>query len=299
MSDTQATLLLCGTFTRAESVKPLTHAEYNAVARWLMESGRRPASLLDAPREWPTSEGFPRADRLEALLGRGVQMAAALERWQRVGLWVIGRGESAYPDRVRRLLRAQGPPLLFGVGGLARLDAGGVAVVGSRAAPEDALAFSRRCGEACAAAGLQVVSGGARGVDETAVSAALAAGGGAVAVLAERLQNAATARANREAIRDGRLTLVSPYEPEATFTVWRAMERNKVIHALGGASVVAHFTAGSGGTWAGAVERLRANAAGASVPVWVRRAGNDAAGLAELVALGASPLGEDVGVVLS
>jgi predicted Rossmann fold nucleotide-binding protein DprA/Smf involved in DNA uptake len=139
-----------------------------------------------------------------------------------------------------------------------------------------------------------VVSGGARGVDQAAMLAALLAGGNSVGALAERLEQAATARDNRGPLRDGRLALVTPYEPDAHFTVGRSMGRNKLIYALAEFGLVVRFTPGEGGTWAGAVERLSANRNGASpVPVFARRQGNDEAGLRELLGRGAISFPEE------
>src|SRR5947207_2931759 len=82
-----------------------------------------------------------------------------------------------------------------------------------------------------------------------AVAAALEAGGGVVTVLADRLDRAATARDAKEPLRQGRLTVVSPYEPECGFTVGRAMGRNKHMYGLADYSLVVQFTKGEGGTW--------------------------------------------------
>jgi predicted Rossmann fold nucleotide-binding protein DprA/Smf involved in DNA uptake len=289
--DTQVVLLLCGVFGRGgPSVKPLTLSEYNALASWLGRQGRRPASLLqDGGEALAGAEpGLPAADRLRVLLGRGFQMAASLEGWQRLGLWVISRGEACYPERLRRHLRSAAPPLLYGAGDLGRLNLGGLAVVGSRNVDEEGLSFSRRVGGRCAEQGVQIVSGGARGVDRAAVSAALAAGGGAVSVLAERLDRAATAREAREPLRDGQLTLVTPYEPESGFSIGKAIARNKHIYALADCALVVRFKAREGGTWAGAIEQLDRNKSSPpGCPVFVRVAHNPEAGCEELRNMGA------------
>ncbi len=295
--DTQVVLLLCGTFAKeGGGAKPLTLREYNLVALWLGRQGRRPADLVEASDElFPAGEvGLPSAERVRALLSRGVQLAAALERWQRLGLWVMSRGEDCYPEHLRRNLRSAAPALLYGAGDVSRLSRGGLAVVGSRDIDEEGLAFTRRVAERCAGAGVQVISGGARGVDQAAVSAALDAGGGAVAVLADRLDRAATSREAKEWIRRDVLTLVSPYEPESGFTVGRAMGRNKHIYALADYGLVVRFTTGEGGTWAGAVEQCAQNRAGSgSVPVFVRVAHNPEGGWRDLRGRGALPFPEE------
>jgi predicted Rossmann fold nucleotide-binding protein DprA/Smf involved in DNA uptake len=206
---------------------------------------------------------------------------------------VVSRGEECYPERLRRTLRSAAPALLFGAGDVSRLALGGLAVVGSRDADEEGLSLTGRVAERCAAQGVQVISGGARGVDHAAVAAALEAGGGVVAVLADRLDRAATSRDAKEPLRQGRLTLVSPYEPECGFTVGRAMGRNKLIYALADYSLVVRFTRGEGGTWAGAVEQLGRNKrASFSVPVFVRVAHNPEDGVQDLRNNGALPFPE-------
>jgi predicted Rossmann fold nucleotide-binding protein DprA/Smf involved in DNA uptake len=296
--DTQAGLLLTGVFGKEVDIdaKPLNLREYNALAKWLVGKQKRPANLLTAPNDLPEEPvpDLPEWTRVKALLSRGMQMAAAVERWQRLGLWVVGRGEERYPQRLLRHLRSSAPPLLFGAGDMARLTLGGLAIVGSRDIDEEGLAFTSRVAERCAAADMQVISGGARGVDRAALSGALEAGGGVVAVLSDRLDKVATSREAKEHIRGGVLTLVTPYEPEANFTVGRAMGRNKIIYTLADYALVVRFTKGEGGSWAGAVEQLGRNEAnGPGVPLFVRTALNPEDGLRELLVKGALPFPEE------
>ena len=85
--DTQAALLLCGIFAKdyAPETKPLTPSEYNALVAHLTRLGKCPADLLQS--EMPIDDpSLPAADRVRALLARGVEMATALERWQQLGL---------------------------------------------------------------------------------------------------------------------------------------------------------------------------------------------------------------------
>jgi predicted Rossmann fold nucleotide-binding protein DprA/Smf involved in DNA uptake len=296
--DTKAVLLLCGTFAkeRGAEVKPLTLTEYNAVASWLGRNGRRPADLLETSGEpFPADDPqLPRGERIRALLDRGFQMATALEGWQRLGLWVISRGEDRYPERLRHNLGSAAPPLLYGAGDISRLMAGGLAVVGSRDIDEEGVSFARRVAERCASQDVPIISGGARGVDREAVAAALDASGRAIVVLADRLDRTATSRDAKEYLRRGFLTLVSPYVPESSFTVGTAMGRNKHIYALADNALVVRFTTREGGTWAGAVEQLGRNKSGSPcVPVFVRVQHNAEDGSKELQDKGALPFPEE------
>jgi predicted Rossmann fold nucleotide-binding protein DprA/Smf involved in DNA uptake len=295
--DTEAVLLLCGTFAKGSGpTKPLNLSEYNALAAWLSRLGKRPADLL---RNFESllslgEPGLPPPGRVRELLDRGMQMALALEHWQRLGIWVISRGEDRYPERLRRNLRSAAPPLLYGAGDIARLGLGGLAIIGSRDIDEEGLSFTRRVAERCAGQDIQVISGGARGVDQAAVAAALEAGGGAIVVLADRLDRTATSRDAKEPLRSGLLTLITPYEPESGFTVGKAMGRNKNIYALADSALVVRFTTGEGGTWAGVVEQLCRNKSGSfCVPVFFRSSHNPEDGSAELRSRGALPFPEE------
>ncbi len=296
--DTQAVLLLCGIFAREGGTddKPLTTREYNALAAWLRRERKSPADLLkNADEPIPPDEpDLPDRDRVRGLLARGMQMATALERWQRLGLWVVSRDEERYPDRLRQNLGSAAPALLYGAGDVNQLALGGMAVVGSREIDEEGLDFTRRVAERLAGAGMQVISGGARGVDQAAMSAALQAGGSALAVLPDRLDRAATSREAKEWIRDGKLAMITPFDPESAFTVGKAMGRNRLIYTLADRALIVRFTKGEGGTWAGAVEQLRQNQPlGPSVPVYVRVANNPDDGWRELRGKGALPFPEE------
>ena len=102
--------------------------------------------------------------RLVHLLGRGVQMGFALEEWERSGIWVLTRADSAYPQRFKAHLKDQAPAVIYGVGDRALLEQGGLAIVGSRSVGPAESAFTAQVAGRCAKDGIQVVSGGARGV---------------------------------------------------------------------------------------------------------------------------------------
>ncbi len=166
------------------------------------------------------------------------------------------------------------------------LDRGGIAVVGSRhASPED-LAFTTRLGAEAAVQGLSVISGGARGVDETAMLGALGREGTAVGVLADSLLRAATSARFRPSLLNGNLALISPFNPEAGFEVGNAMARNKYIFCLADAAIVIAADREQGGTWHGAVENLKHG----WTPLWIKPHPDPTSGNAELIRRGGREL---------
>ena len=94
---------------------------------------------------------------------------------------VLRRGDGAWPTSLDDLAD---PPLAVRVAGRVPGLDHAVAIVGTRFADADALAFTRRLAATLAASGLTVVSGGALGVDAAAHEGALSVGGATVAVLA-------------------------------------------------------------------------------------------------------------------
>ena len=266
---TQAILLLTAHFSKsAGDAGPLTNSEWARLVGWLRHKEASPEQLLTPDFEHIV-EGFRdekiTTQRLEQLLSRGPALALATEKWLRAGLWIMTRSDSDYPRRLKERLRVDAPPVLFGCGNRLLLDAGGLAIVGSRNASTTGLDFARKLGEVVSGDGHAVVSGGAKGVDEAAMLGALESDGTSVGVLANGLLKAATSSKYRKHLMGGNLALVSTFSPEAGFNVGNAMQRNKYVYCLADACVVVASDT-KGGTWTGAIENLKNE----WVPLWVK-----------------------------
>jgi predicted Rossmann fold nucleotide-binding protein DprA/Smf involved in DNA uptake len=283
-------LLLCGELGQRGSngLKPLGPRQYNSLATWLKTAGLRPGDLL-TPAGKTKLGGLQTAevnrDRVSPLLERGTALALVVERWERSGLWVISRSDSCYPERLKRYLGQAAPPLLYGVGSKSLLDRGGLAVVGSRDRTDEDGDFARRVGEHCAQEGVAIISGAAKGIDRDAMAGALEVGGWALGVLAEGLAKTATSGQYRVGLASDHLTLVSPFDPDARWFAYNAMERNKLLYGLSDAALVVASSADSGGTWAGATEALQLG----KVKVFVKSTGVLAPGNPKLMHMGGIP----------
>ena len=289
--NTQAILLLTAPLIvgrGTDSADLLTSSEYKRLARFLRERQRQPSDLLSAEGDSLLRECHSLIDssRLKRLLERGFLLSQAMERWQPRAIWVISRADANYPKRLKTHLKEDAPPVLYGCGEMRILDSGALAVVGSRNVDDELIAYTENIGRLAVEAQRTVVSGGARGVDQAAMRGALEAGGKAVGVLADSLERASMSRENRSYLMDGRLALISPYDPSAGFNVGHAMQRNKLIYALADAALVVNADFEKGGTWAGAAEQLDKLH---FVPVYVRSSGNLGNGLDALRRKGALP----------
>ena len=302
--NTQAILLLSAPLIaggKRREAPILSPGEYRSLAARLRDLDAEPADLLASATDGLIEECGDTVDstRLKALLGRGFQLAQAVDRWAKRAIWVVSRADDDYPKRLKQRLKHDSPAVLYGCGDRFLLGARGLAIVGSRDVDEPLLEYSRRVAAQVASAGLAVVSGGARGVDRAAMNSALDSGGMVAGVLAGDLERAVVHREHRDMLIDGRLVLVSPYDPGARFNVGHAMQRNKAIYALADAALIVDASVDSGGTWAGAVEQLRKY----PTPVYVRSTGAPSAGLDALRERGAMPWpnpdGDELSVILA
>lgn len=287
----QALVLLCSRLALpGRGVAPLKADEWSTLWAELSGRGVKDASELIAlaPRQL-VERGVTQqlATRVAELLGRGTALALELERLQSRGVWVATHdGEHGYPRRWSERLGSKAPVVVCGAGDASLLDEDAVTVVGSRDVDEEGSFFAATVGARAAEIGWAVVSGGARGVDRAAVEGALKGGGHAIEVLADGFEKALRDVGRRRHVEQGRLCVITAFHPAQPFSVDVVMARNRLLYTLGRVAFVAASDEGRGGTWAGAVENLKAG----WVPVFVRDGAQVPRGNRALVERGAKPV---------
>jgi len=290
-----ATILLCSPLALPPGSRyaPLDRKEWQVLSSSFAEAHDLSiGALLDRNAQQMTelsAVDTPLAERLEALLARRAQVESALVALEVAGIWAMTAFDTNYPAGFTQRLRERRPLVLFGVGDVGLTNGPAIAVVGSRDVTASGERFAQRVGELCAADGVAVVSGAARGVDRLAMSACLEAGGSAIGIVADSLAKAATSSEVRQALDDRRLCLMSPYLPNAPFSAGNAMGRNKLIYALANFAIVVDSARERGGTWSGAIENLNRR----WVPMFVRSDNDAAPGNRELIRRGGLPLATD------
>lgn len=198
--------------------------------------------------------GGERAPSLRARW-EALDIAAVRAGWAAAAVAAVCRHDPRYPARLRT--GADAPAVLFCAGGVTHLTdwlAGtaeegppAVAVVGTRRPLPEAQELARALGRGLAAAGLCVVSGMAMGIDAAAHEGALEVGGPTVAVLAcapERAYPRSVAAVHRRLV-DTQL-VVSELPPGTTPWRWAFPARNRIIAALGRATIVVEAAERSG-----------------------------------------------------
>ncbi len=265
--DSLTLLLLCSQLgLDDDSLKPLTLREWNPLARRLQAASLRPADLLGLSQtdlQTRLELTTEHATRVTQLAERTNDLQLELNRLTSLNIFPITRADSDYPEKYRSRLKDSAPAVLFYAGEKALLGQPGIAVVGSRHLDEAGQECAKFVGNACGLSGQVLYSGGAKGVDTLSMESALEARGTAVSVLADSLEKQVKSR--KEALSRGDLCLVTPYSPNAGFSVGAAMGRNRLIYTLADYAIVVASDAETGGTWAGATETLKNN----WVPVFV------------------------------
>ena len=199
----------------------------------------RPAASTMANDEVTAVDAAEALARWELRMDAGA-LVRSLSRPTSLGARVIRTVDEHWPDGLSDL-GDHGPRVLWcrgDVSALPRLEHA-VAIVGARASTGYGEHVAMDFAAGLTSRGYTVVSGGAYGIDGMAHRAVLACGGTTVAVLAggiDQLYPAGHDELLRRIITAG--AVVSEVSPGGAPTRWRFLQRNRLIAAMAGATVV-------------------------------------------------------------
>ncbi len=188
------------------------------------------------------------ADHILHLLDREEQLIDYLRKAEELDIYPLTRLSAYFPHRLRQALGYHTPAVLFCRGDLSLLQQSAVAVIGSRRLKPKNLAFAQDMGRYLAQNDLVLVSGGAAGADLAAQNACASNGGKSVIFVADRLADHDPADHTLYISADGY---------DIPFANYRALDRNKLIHAQAQITVAVQCSHGTGGTWQGCTENLK------------------------------------------
>ncbi|MBP3611389.1 MAG: DNA-processing protein DprA [Lachnospiraceae bacterium] len=214
------------------------------VAVWYEES--RKSRVKDCWKEGMVPAS--RTEHLQSVLQSDAQRETLLKSYEKLkkeGIRIVTREDEDYPEGLRTVF--QPPFLLYYYGRLPEEQAPSLAVIGARNCSvygeEIASGFSLRL----SAAGIQIVSGMARGIDAAAQRAAINAVGSAYAVLGSGV-DVCYPRENKklyEALKE-RGGVISEEVPGTPPVSWNFPKRNRIISGLSDAVFVVEARENSG-----------------------------------------------------
>ena len=173
------------------------------------------------------------------------EAAADVERWTAAGITLVSVLDREYPVNLHAV--HDRPALLFVRGELNPGDERSVSIVGSRRASPEGVAHAGRLATELSEAGYVVASGLAAGVDATAHTATLDAGGRTLAVIGtgvDRVYPSAHARLQRTIAERG--AVISCFWPDQAPTRHSFPLRNGVMSGLTRVTVIVEASATSG-----------------------------------------------------
>ena len=196
-------------------------------------------------------------NRISQLLSQSVALSLNITKWAKLGIWVISLFDNAYyPLALKMKYRDKCPLILFGSGNQNILQKGGIGIVGSRNLSNEEVNYTKLVSKKFANNNVVVITGGAKGADETAMKSALDNGGEVICILPAELNLKVLDSSYRKYIEEQKLVLICTEDPEAKWTPGRAMARNKYIYLLSNGVLIA-ASGLKGGTWSGANECLK------------------------------------------
>lgn len=240
--------LLLGSGLGNPARKPLTPAQLRTLALRVQHMQRQdPERELEARDLTALGYGPDMAAHIVALLEEEELLRHYLRLGRRCGCEPITRATPDYPAAVRKKLDLNSPGVLWAKGDRSLLARPKMALVGSRDLNPQNRRFAEEAGRQAALQGYVLVSGNARGADQTAQNACLSAGGSVISVVADSLA---------EHTAKERVLYLSEDGYGEEFSAQRALSRNRVIHCLGEITFVAQCRAEKGGTWDGTAKNL-------------------------------------------
>jgi len=202
------------------------------IQRWCLVEQRSAADLFElTPLDWSTTFGLTNheAEPLPALSQKLEAHHQAITAWQAQGIETLTRTDPRYPKRLGYPLPpVQQPLLLWAQGNLDLLSRPGLTILGQDS-PTDP-AFFNELLDSLIQNKINLIGGYNRGLDRDSITAMLSAGGQAVAVLPMGLSAFAGVTASLiQPLKDGQITLVSPFTPDTHFQERLADARNLLI----------------------------------------------------------------------
>ncbi len=286
--DSFATLLLCSDIALSEEVKSFTSIQWYKLAEKLWSMKLTPKDLFDIESTAETASlEQGEVESIKRLLDRAGQFGVALSALNEKGIYTLTKSDTDYPKKLKSKLKKYAPPVLYYSGNLNILNNNGIAIVGSRNIEQDALIFTEMLAKKCVNSGLNIVSGGARGVDSIAENTSNNLDGTSLIFMADSLEKKIRNKDTRKAIMRNDTLVLSAQRPDMPFKVYTAMDRNKYVYAMANYVVAVSSDADKGGTWTGAIEDLKHG----WTPLFVRDGENMPKGNIKLLAMdGVSPI---------
>lgn len=257
----KATFYLCAEVTNF-STRPLTIIEWNLLVKSLHDAKKEPKDIFTlTPSEIVHLLAKCTENQRKSISNKIAQrknqtlISKELEDLTNREIKIVFRNE--FPKKIQKIQNQMLPPFFYYVGDLQMFEKNTLGIVGSREAELSAINQVKEIVQE-ALPDTVIVSGGARGIDDTAVMTALELGGQAILYPTDGIGRIIKMKKYRDYVLNGQLTVLSHRAVEAGFLASYAMQRNRYIHTSSDKVIIASSAISNekkkSGTWEGVVE---------------------------------------------
>jgi DNA protecting protein DprA len=223
-------------YLQLQAAKGLGPATQRQVLNYITDHELTMPDFMSAEDEW--RHAGLNSKQVTALKATESKAEQWLKKLQENDVTIISLLDEAYPAKLRRVLGDKAPPILHLWGNTALLEEPSVGFCGARDVSEKGLIFAQDTAEQVAAKGWVVVSGHARGVDQTTHQIALEKNGYTIIVAPLGLFNFQLRADLRTSMSPEQVLIISEFQPNARWSVGNAMTRNRTICGLSDALIV-------------------------------------------------------------
>jgi DNA processing protein len=234
-------------YLKLQAAQGVGAATQRAVLSYLSQRQMPFEEFFKAPHSVWKQAGLSE-EQIEALSTQTPLLKQWESRLEQKGFHVLGYLDKHYPERLKKVLANQAPPVLYVWGNLKLLTQPSVGFCGSRDTSEKGVAVAKDTTKQITKKKWNVVSGNARGIDYTAHTTALKNDGYTIIVLPEGFLNFRLRDELKELVNEKNTLIISEFQPNAAWSVANAMTRNRTICGLSDALVVVQAGT-SGGTF--------------------------------------------------
>ena len=286
--NSKAILILCSYICVDSQTKPLEPKEWSTLATKLLINKLEPKNLLELNQEiidkLELDEGM--VNRINTLIKRSATLFFEINKYENFGIKYVTRADKNYPKKIKKTLGNSTPPIMYYCGNLKLLDKELVGFVGSRKIEDSDSKITEIMVKKTVEKGYGIVSGGAKGIDETSAKIALENDGFVVEIVSDSMLKKIKNSQYMNNVRNDKILICSFSAPNTSFNVGMAMMRNKFIYISSIGTIVIKSDYKKGGTWNGAIENIKNGYA----PICVVE--NNQTGNQELIKLGAKAINE-------
>ena len=242
---------LCGEFPEDDKT-PLTAKEWYDLQQKLLEKGLAPEALLDEHQGWHIEDlGYTpqQAGSIRALLERSMHLSFHLCHLSELGITPLTILSPLYPLALKEKLGQNAPIVIYAAGNTDLLSTHSVGIISSRLVGDYDISFSELVAEKLVSQGYTIVTGGAKKTAHACLAVALEHGGNVISFLSHSMQEEMTHPKTKQALKDGKLLILSASFPRQVYSDNHALVRNRYVLAFCENTIIVKTELSKGGTW--------------------------------------------------